>query len=333
MLRTSERGAMKMCEFFWDLTYNQELKPLSDMPALRFGGLVHKALAAWYVPGVKRGQHPARAFERYYAEDLAVNEEVFGMRVGEDEKWINALELGVAMLENYIDEYGQDDRYEVLVTEHPFETVVYNDQGKPWFLYVGVLDGVWRDRRDRTIWIPDHKTTAGIGGTVEYPKFPAHLLIDDQAGSYWSWGVQALRESKLLKPNQQVNGMLYNFLRKTLPDERPSKLIKGRRLYLNKDGTLSKRQPSPYFARFPVFRDEYDREEQKRRSIVDFKRINMFRNGELEMTKSPGMFTCPMCSMRDVCELHETGNDWMSFLKAATQPWEPYAEHEVYQGR
>src|SRR5262249_31338558 len=98
MLRTSERGAMKMCEFLWDLTYNQGLKPQYDMPALRFGSLCHKALAAWYIPGVKRGEHPAEAFERFYQEDLAENETVFGMRVGEEEKWVNAHELGVAML-------------------------------------------------------------------------------------------------------------------------------------------------------------------------------------------------------------------------------------------
>ena len=47
MLRNSERGALKKCEFLWDLTYNQHLKPQRDTPALRFGSLIHKALAAY----------------------------------------------------------------------------------------------------------------------------------------------------------------------------------------------------------------------------------------------------------------------------------------------
>src|SRR6516165_550096 len=102
MLRTSERGAYKRCEFLWNLTYNQRLKPMSTMPALRFGALVHKSLAAWYIPGVKRGKHPAEAFDEFYAEDMRKNDEIFGSYSEDDERWVNAHEMGVAMLENYI---------------------------------------------------------------------------------------------------------------------------------------------------------------------------------------------------------------------------------------
>jgi hypothetical protein len=355
MLRNSERGTLKKCEFLWDLTYNRLLKPQTEMPALRFGSLIHQALAAYYVPGVKRGESPVTAFERAYAEDLKVNTELFGMRVEEDDVWVNALELGIAMMKNYLEEYGADDGWEVLVTEYPFEIVVHHPAcelcgagtkrtlsakvvagcpdcggqgGQPWFLYVGVLDGVWRKRKDKTIWIPDHKSTAGIG-----PKTTAHLQLDDQAGSYWSWGVDALVRAELLKKNQKLNGMLYNFMRKALPDERPSKIINKKRVYLNKDGTVSLKQPSPYFLRQPIFRDEFDRAQAKHRSEVDFRRMELFRSGELEISKSPGMFTCPSCAMRDACELHETGADWESFISQTTKTWDPYAEHEVYDGR
>lgn len=341
MLRNSERGTLKKCEFLWDLTYNQHLKPDTEMPALRFGSLVHKALAAYYVPGVKRGEHPATAFEKAYTEDLKQNQQVFGMKVDEDEKWVNALELGVAMLNNYVDEYGKDDRWEVLATEMPFETLVYKPwtydpnyppeaqaTAEPWFLYVGVVDGCWRDRGDKSIWLPDHKTTAGIGD-----KKLSYLQVDDQAGGYWSFGVEFLVQHGFLKQNQKLAGMLYNFLRKAMPDERASKFVKGKRMYLNLNGSVSAKQPSPYFARVPIWRDEFDRAEAKRRAEIDYRRIEMFRTGELEMSKSPGMFTCPSCAMRDVCELHETGHDYISFIKQTTKQWDPYAEHEVYDGR
>lgn len=336
MLRTSERSTMKKCEFLWDLTYNRRIKPQTEMPALRFGSLVHRALADYYVPGVKRGQHPRIGFEKAYEADMKVNKEIFGMKVEEDERWINAAELGAAMMDNYVDEYGADDNWEVLVTEYPFRTLIYRPDTEghhykppePWFWYTGIVDGVWRKRSDKTVWIPDHKTTSGIG-----EKNWRHLILDDQAGAYWSWGVDALVTAGLLKNNMHLSGMLYNIMRKTLPDERASKFVGGKRVYLNKDGSASQKQPSPYFVRRPIFRDEIDRQHAKDRSEIDYARIELFRSGELSITKNPGQFTCNMCPMRDPCELHETGSDMESFLKSTTKKWDPYAEHEIYDGR
>lgn len=328
MLRTSERGTLKGCEWRWDLEFNRRIKPQVSMPALRFGTLAHTAMAGWYVPGVKRGVSPVIGFERAYLEEQAYVQQHFGAR-DEDGTWIDALELGVAMMENYLDEYGKDDLWEVLVTEKPFQVVVNDpDTDEPWFIYTGILDGVWRNRSTKDIWIPDHKTTAGIGDSkLNY------LVLDDQAGAYWSWGVDYLAKEALLTKNQRLNGMLYNFLRKQKPDERPSKFVNGKRLYLNNDGSVSKKQPSPYFLRQPIFRDDYDRGQAKRRALIDMRRIEMLRAGELEITKNPGMFTCPGCWARDACELHETGGDFESFLKDSTRPWDPYAEHEVRDGR
>lgn len=354
MLRTSERSTLKTCEWRWDLEFNQLRKPHVSMPALRFGTLVHKALADYYVPGIKRGEHPAIAFERHYAEEIKINAERFGAKVKDiegDEKWVSALELGVGMMNNYVDEYGADDRYEVIVTEVPFETIVYwpprtklqRDYPQPWFQYVGVMDGVWRRRSDKTLWIPDHKTTAGIGDSkLNY------LVMDDQAGSYWSFGVDWLVKQELLGKNPKIAGMLYNFLRKALPDERPSRIINGKRMYLNKptkanpQGDVSLKQPSPYFLRQPIFRGEYDREQVRQRAMADYAYIESLRDDhstglpmfpKQPIRKNPGMFTCPSCWARDACELHETGADWVSFVKETTREWDPYAEHEVYGGR
>lgn len=354
MLRTSERSTLKTCEWRWDLEFNQLRKPLVAMPALRFGTLIHKALASYYILGTKRGIHPGIGFEQAYQDELKINSEKFGAKVKDiegDEKWVNALELGLAMMSNYVDEYGDDDQWEVLATEVPFETVVYHracscktsafctcghrgKAGKPWFLYVGVMDGIWRRRKDKTLWIPDHKSTAGIGDSkLNY------LVMDDQAGSYWSFGVQWMVQQEILKKNQNLNGMLYNFLRKALPDVRPSRLVNGKRMYLNQPtkksplGEVSKQQPSPYFLRQPIHRGEYDRARVMLRAEVDYDRIERFRSGQLPTTKNPGMFTCPSCWARDACELHETGSDWVNFVKETTREWDPYEEHEIYGGR
>jgi hypothetical protein len=133
-----------------------------------------------------------------------------------------------------------------------------------------------------------------------------------------------------LKADQVLTGMMYNFLRKAMPDDRPFKIVKNTKLYLNKDGSISKVQPSPFFLRKPVFRDSFDREQAVARSVEDYRRIELARAGDWNIVKNPGLFNCPMCSMSDICELHEVGADFESMILGSTKTWEPYAEHEIY---
>lgn len=342
-LRNSERGAFKRCQFLWHLTFQKELRPITAAPALRFGTLVHAALAKYYKVGRERGPRPHVTFERLYNKELK-EQTRYGFR-DEDGTWEEAGELGVLMLENYLEHYGTDDEWEVLATEQPFRVTVYHPDSydpnhppeaqataKPWFEMVGIVDGVWRHRPTRKVWIPDHKTTSGIGGTTQHPEVPKWLLMDDQAGTYWSFGVLGLIAQGILKKDVKISGMLFNFLRKAKPDERPYKIVNKQKLHLNKDGTISKRQPPPYFYRQPIYRDEYDRQMSMQRTLDDFAAIEAARKGA-PILKSPGMFTCPMCPVRDVCELHETGSDWESMLQMTTQQWDPYADHEIREGR
>lgn len=292
------------------------------MPALRFGTLVHESLAAYYIVGVKRGPNPVVTFEKLYERDLEEAFE-FGWR-DEDGKWNDAGELGVNMLTNYLNEYGSDDEWEVLVTEHPYRTMVHHPEtGHPWFAQTGILDGVWRHRRkkEHTV-VVDHKTAKSIN--------TRYLVMDDQAGSYWTWGVDFLREVELLAPGTNLNGMMFNFLRKAMKDERPQN-DKGQ--YLNKNGSVSKQQPSPYFERHFTWRDEFDREEQRRRAMDEWREMELVREGKLGVTKSPNGPNCNSCWLLDACELHETGNDWEAFLSQTTKPWEPYDAHEIAMGR
>jgi len=327
MMRNSERQTFKSCRFQWWLSYLEKKQPIASGTALRFGSLVHMALADYYIPGKRRGLHPAKAFERHYTDELK-----YATKLGwkdDDGKWQDAGELGDAMLTHYVDHYGADDKWEVLVTEQPFQSVVLNPTtGEPWFMYVGVLDGVWRDRTaaDNALWIPDHKTAAGIG-----PETTKHLVLDDQASGYWSFGVDWILEQGLLKSDEKLRGMLYNFLRKAPPDDRPQNEAGE---YLNKDGTVSKIQPSPFFLRQPIFRDAIDKDAARERAMEDWAEMEMVENGVLKVKKTPGRFTCGLgCPFLDTCELHEMGGDWQTMLKATTRPWDPYDAHEIYFGR
>lgn len=342
LLRNSERNAFKRCRFLWDIGYNRQLAPSVASPPLRFGTLIHEAFAPYYKVGVKRGPNPVHTFERLYEADLK-EAEAFGWR-DDDGRWFNAGELGVSMLTNYLNTYGKDEDWEVLVTEHPYATTVLRPscsicnqpvldnlcsaqcpgpKQEPWFVQTGVLDGVWRHRskKSHTV-VADHKTAASIN--------TRYLAMDDQAGSYWTWGVDWLYANGYLDPKLKLNGMMFNFLRKTMGDDRPKNEL-GQSL--NKDGSVSKKQPSPAFERHYTWRDEFDRNMQRERAMAEFKEIELVRAGELAVTKSPGAMNCNGCWLLDACELHETGNDWEEFLRQTTKTWEPYAQHEIAMGR
>jgi hypothetical protein len=318
-LRSSERSTFKRCQFKWHIEFAELRKPVTDVPPLRFGSLIHAALAAYYQPGKKRGPHPAEVFADLYRADVIEASE-FGFRVDEDEYWVNAGDLGVAMLTNYIDTYGADDEWEVLVTEIPFAVPVKH--AKP-FYYVGILDGIWRNLETGLLWVPDHKTAATIN--------TKYLALDEQASAYWTFGLEWLYRNNYLPRKEEIAGLMFNFLRKSKPDERKTNAA-GQ--YLNKDGSVSAKQPPPYFERKLVRRGPNERAQTYNRVQLEHAAIEAVREGGLDLIyKNAGPFTCMGCWVFDICELHEIGADWREFMESTTKPWDPYAEHEVREGR
>ena len=312
------------------MEFEEVLKPTTDIPPLRFGTLIHMALADYYKPGIKRGPHPAKSFAKYYEQEIKAQGE-FGFRVDDleaDEVWAEAGQLGESMMNHYIDHYGRDDEWEVVVTEQTFQQLVYKPHPRePWFWYVGTMDGIWRNRVTKKLHIVDHKTAKAI--MIQY------LSLDSQATGYWTWGLDWIYENGLLKKNQRPAGMLYNHLRKAFPDERP-KDADG--FSLNMDGSVSKKQPSPYFTRTPIWRDFNERERARAQVIAEMADIEALRR-EFKPTdgsppagayKNQGQFTCPGCWCFDFCELHEIGVDWLEMRKLASKKWDPYEAHTIY---
>lgn len=337
LLRTSERGTFKRCRFLWWHEFELKLKPLTDVPPLRFGNLIHQSLASYYIPGKKkRGVRPWVTFEELYERECKAQES-FGFRVGEDEVWTAAGDLGPAMLKHYVEHYTSgvpempDEDFDIVATEIVFRRVIYRPESYdpnyppeaqasavPWFIYVGIMDGLWRHRRTKRLHIVDHKTAKAIQ--------PRYLSLDPQSTAYWTWGLDWVYEQGILKPDEKPAGMIFNILRKAKPDERP-KTPEG--LAANKDGSVSKRQPAPYFARIPIYRDFNERELARataEREFMDIERVR--EEGELPY-KNAGQFTCPGCWLFDVCELHEIGQDYEELRQVSTKSWDPYAQHEI----
>ena len=344
-LRTSERTTFKRCRWQWGMTYGKRQRNRVEKPALRFGSLIHAALELRYPPGIKRGPKPAETFERLYEEELKTAESEWGFR-DSDGEWSKAAEVGVDMLEMYVELYGRDEEWEVIASEMTFQVPVYPPEwmydespvftamavprDKPLFYYVGTMDGVWRNRMDGGVRINDYKTTSG--NPVEEGR-KKHSL-DEQATAYWTWGVDYLINEKVLKPRQirELDGMLYTFLRKAKRDPRPQN-SEGH--YLNKDGSVSKVQPQPYFHREIVYRSEAAREAARKRVVEEFTEMQKVRSGELAIYKSPGLGfpdqQCVACPVRDMCELHEEDADWKGIERATMVDWDPYSDHEVKQ--
>jgi hypothetical protein len=291
---------------------------------LRFGTLVHEALAGYYIPGKKRGPHPSKLFLQAFEKNV---QDLGDFRIKltdeEDSKWEDVRELGVELLDDYVELYRGDSDWEVIAAECPFEAPVYHPRtGVLLFYYAGIVDLIMRQRSTGRIFVWDHKTTDSIG------RWLRTLGMNEQATAYWTHAVPWMREQGLINARifNDMSGLYFNFLRRARREDRPMNEL-GQAL--NKDGTVSKRQQAVRFHREPTYRSEGDRERMMQRTLDDYQEITMVENGELPIKKMPDPFKCGMCGWLDICELHETGADWDVLLEGITEEWNPYAEHEI----
>jgi hypothetical protein len=332
MLRNSERSTFKTCRHRWQWTYLDGRQSRDAPHALRFGDLVHRSLDRYYKRGTKRGPHPAKTFEKLYheqAESLADQ----GFNVYSEEKWVDALPLGIGMLEGYVERFRDaDTEWEILQSEQTFQlpirvptagTGLELAHGKYLkLIVVGTFDGVWRRRSNGRVIFREFKTAAAIK--------PDGLPMDEQASMYWTYGPKFLRRKGWIKEGQSISEIGYRFLRKAIPD--PDKRRDAEGHVLNKDGSISKVQPAPYFAEIPVYRDQPDRERAHARIVNEGIMIARARLGLEPLIKNPGplhMPNCVGCAVKDACEAHETGADYKELLKMTMVPWNPYAAHEL----
>lgn len=307
LLRTSERSTYKRCRQQWWWTYIDGYRVAKPRPALEFGELMHASLATYYPPGRKRGPHPAQTFKKLYASETR---KAFSMR-GEDEEWLDAGELGVAVAEHYVEHWGRDRHIEIIAPEFPFKIKLTDIGGEP-FYYVGRLDALGFDLDMDEYFVFEHKTASSIPSGV-------HLTLDEQAGSYWAFAPvvirQLIRQGILPKRHHKLDlsHILYNYLRKA---KKPENLAEDGYVHTKK-GAISKRQPPDFFSRIPVYRDEADIKTMIKRIRQEAWEMRMVREGKLPVFKNPsGGYPdrhCEACPFRDMCELHEQGSDWRGY--------------------
>lgn len=315
ILGTSERSAFKRCPQRWWWAYREGLTPrLVQADAFWFGIGIHLALANWYKPGLQRSKiHPADVFDEWCGDEIAFAKTYFDDDY-DDPVWEDAHELGVTMLDEYVKCWGTDSQWYVISPERPFSVSVARG-GNPIATFASRWDLVVRNNEDGRLYLVEHKTASQI--------LLAYLAIDDQAGAYWAVAEPILKADGLLDPDEELAGIIYNFLRKAMPDERPRNEL-GQAL--NQNGTVSKRQQSPLFVREMVERNRKERKTQMERLAAEVEWMEAMRNGEKPVLK----FTtrdCPYCPFFDMCQLHERGGDtWKRIARTAYVVKDPYSE-------
>ena len=343
IIRTSERSSFKRCpqQWVWGWVEGWRL-PEGDeqFNAATFGTGIHLALAEYYIPGRTRGADPRDTWRRFIGGQRAT------IRTLDDDgraTFEDAADLGVVMLDEYLDLYGADDDWEVISPEMTFripipdpgfsdpELPVNRHPSQAIGMFVGTIDLVVRRLSDNKLFILDHKTCQGI------PTDFAWLDLDDQATGYQAVATHVLRDKGLIGPKEAVRGMIYNYLRKARPDERPvnehgqatNKPLKDHYLVQLGDagvlplqdlkkmkvseleaiavankvqviGDVSKVQPTPRFHREFVERTAAERRTTIRRLGEEIIWMEAVRNGALPVVKrtSPD---CRWCTFFEMC--------------------------------
>jgi len=363
-LRTSERAAAKRCVWRWWQEYRMGWQPrFKQADALWFGIGIHQALAEWYLKGKKRGPHPAETFEAWCGDEIAYARSYLDDNF-EEPVWYEAKDLGVAMLEGYVDYWGKDSQWSIISTEQPF-AVTITSHGRPVAIFRSRWDGVFRDLRTGKVYLLETKTAQSVD--------TAYLELDDQAGAYWAVASFLLRKAGVLKKDEEIEGIQYNFLRKKMPDERPVNadglatntptkehyvaaiLAAGIRTVeqsapksgpipvekakladlqtaarfgqIEVLGDVSKNQPTPLFERpEPILRSAKECATQLQRIADEVEVMNAYRDGTLPLIKTPNK-DCPRCPLWGPCRLHERGSDsYLSLLESNYIQVDPYKD-------
>lgn len=318
MVRTSERQSFLTCRHQWYWGWVKKYRTTTPDPKLVFGDLVHRALARYYIPGRVRGVHPAETFEQLI-EKLSTGQDSM---LWSDDRYLDMADLGIPMLERYVEHWREQDKaYEIISSEQTFSVPIGRIKGQR-IVYVGTVDGVWRDLALNKLQFLETKTTTEIKQDA--------LPMDEQIGAYWAYAPRWLKLQGILPPGETIDGILYNWLRKSVPNPDDTYDEGGRKL--NKNGSISKRQPAPYFLRTKTHRGSVETDRVKHRVKCEIRDMLQARaDPDNYVYKNPGpQFrpNCQFCGFRDPCELHETGNDWRPYIESAFKVWEPYTDHE-----
>lgn len=327
LIRSHEIMNYKRCPKMWYWKWRMGLVPKEkSFGALELGTWIHEAFALWYASTKKRRTMAGLVwcFDRFALTAIKSAKGNNGTPDHLIEAATGLYKLGKAMLTAYAEHYQGDKDWEVIGAEIPLEIEITDQHGQSVGTYRMKLDLVVRDRTTDHIWIVEHKTAKAI--RVE------HLSIDGQARPYGALAELAMKRAGILKPSEKIEGILYNFLRKAMPDKR---VINSEGLALNKNGSVSKRQPTPTFRRYPVKLTNKAKRvalERIRLDVIEIMGTRFMlhkakdRERMVSRISKTSHWSCPrFCEFFAMCELEEQGGDIRQLMRGTFTRRDPYA--------
>jgi hypothetical protein len=322
-VRSSERVDYKRCPRKWVFRWRMGLVPKArSFGALDLGTWMHEALASWYGSRTRNlGQLPKwMDWHSHVAIGKAIKSNAPEHEIDKARELAN---LGIVMTRAYEERYGTDPYIEVVQAEIPLE-FTFNIDGTE-VTHMLKPDMLYRNRKTREYWLLENKTARSIA--------TEHLVIDDQGRPYGAMAELALKRAGVFGSKDTLKGVMYNFLRKAVPDQRTTN-EKGQ--YLNKNGSVSKSQPPPYFLRYPLVLTSQAKAislHRLRGEIFMLTKItNHLRSGEIDYKNLPitPHRSCPrFCDYFTLCTTLENGGDIKELKERTFVKQDPYAYPET----
>lgn len=354
IIRTHDRMLFKKCRVLWNYQSPNRHNYTTVRPpiALAFGTAMHSGLEQWYRPELSADPIALRK-----AEAVVLFADTLKSLLTDhypDEQITELMDLGRAMLIHYIEHYANEhmewltEKTEISfsvpiplerIGAKAYDNVTYIMQDdKPYLAelvtipgfgtvpqlvkYEGQLDLISRLLKTGGLWIWDHKT-------IERLDIDGLLWLDqdDQVNAYYWIAYIVL--------GLQVDGILFNYLKKKHPPLPPKLLSNGKKLSVDKSQSttialymkeierygfnpadyqefLAAYESPVYFHREPVNKRAADLEQIEKDIVLQSR--EMISAGD-NIYPNPNMLNCRNCPFQLPCKMRQRGEDdiqWIS---------------------
>lgn len=262
------------CRLNWYWGYHEGYRPIKSSPALELGIGIHEALDKYY----SEGADPVAFFEEWSDNRIR---ELAAVWDDDNDDLLENKELGMAMLQGYVEEYDGKDNFDVIATEKTLMRripVPGRDTLSKCYL-VARLDGLVRDHETGKLFSLEHKTFSRFN--------PGHMEVDHQFTAQVWLGQNLANEMGM---DEEVVGVIYNGLRKQKP---------------------SPRVRLPLFERHKLYRTEQQINVMLHRAYWQYREFN---KPGIPIYPQPNPIRCGMCGFQNVCAEYQRGGDFQFLL-------------------
>ena len=241
VIRSSDRAIFKRCRRAWDFgsRSRQNYELAQPVRAFDFDQAMHDALALYYFPGMWGWNREIvvpmvlDGFIKSMEKQRTACHEARALSDEEEEAWSAHVELGQGMLEHYFRWAPTIDRFDPIRVATDFEVNVPDpchagqDLAAPATMpllpirYRGRCDVLALDGYD-AYWIIDHRIAEGTWADLD------QLVLDEE-------GVAACWATQHFDPGMKIAGVIYNELRKAVPNEQYAAAIPERAVLTKAD--------------------------------------------------------------------------------------------------